>query len=428
MKRLAVLIVALALQQASAGPRSRRAVLCQGFLPPNKMQIPIGARSARLVGMTQAQFNADIGKVANVYNPIFANKGIPFVIEGLWNNNNVNSQAYIDSNGVHVVEIWGGLARHPLITDDALKLVVCHEIGHHLGGAPKFSAQGNTWASVEGQADYFATMKCLRKVFATDGGSVPANVAPTAQQQCQKYHNTTALELAVCERISMAGQAAAALSATLDGSAMPNFTTPDPSIVSQTFEQHPAGQCRLDTYFHGGLCQVSDSVDFDNSNPDVGACLNNSSEGYGARPLCWYKPSTTPPGPGPNPVPTPPPPANGVATTPTLNGSTNYRDSNPMQVVQFQVDVSNFSNAYGFYYEIAVNRDFSDPNGIMPDPNAIHGGAVPLTKATIHFVPQYQLPGWGTYKFRIIPLDQTGRQAVGRFSNSAVLVLKPSGQ
>jgi Zn-dependent protease with chaperone function len=54
--------------------------------------------------------------------------------------------------------MFGGLARDPLVTKDGFSAVICHEIGHHIAGAPR---KGFSWASNEGQADYFATTKCL---------------------------------------------------------------------------------------------------------------------------------------------------------------------------------------------------------------------------------------------------------------------------
>jgi hypothetical protein len=35
--------------------------------------------------------------------------------------------------------MFGGLARHELVTDDGFMMVVCHETGHHLGGAPRYN-------------------------------------------------------------------------------------------------------------------------------------------------------------------------------------------------------------------------------------------------------------------------------------------------
>ena len=59
------------------------------------------------------------------------------------------------------VVIYGGL-EHPLLTLDGLTAVICHEVGHHLGGfAFKTSILGDNWAATEGQSDYFAAHRCL---------------------------------------------------------------------------------------------------------------------------------------------------------------------------------------------------------------------------------------------------------------------------
>jgi hypothetical protein len=44
----------------------------------------------------------------------------------------VNAQAS-RSNGVRIVDIFGGLAFHPAVGADALTFTLLHEIGHHLG-------------------------------------------------------------------------------------------------------------------------------------------------------------------------------------------------------------------------------------------------------------------------------------------------------
>jgi hypothetical protein len=44
----------------------------------------------------------------------------------------VNAQASF-SNGKHLVDIFGGLAFHPMIRHDALVFALLHETGHHLG-------------------------------------------------------------------------------------------------------------------------------------------------------------------------------------------------------------------------------------------------------------------------------------------------------
>ncbi len=138
-------------------------------------------------------------------------------------------------------------------------------------------------------------------------------------------------------------------------------------------------------------------------------------------------PPPPPPSPSPNPPPNPPPqPAPSVASTPSLNGQSTLNVTNPYQTITFSFDVSNFPNAAATYYEvIGPNINFSQQNGIMPDPRHLAGTILPITKGGFYFMPARSLPGWGTYYFRVIPLNSTGQTAVGQFSNTAVLNLHP---
>jgi hypothetical protein len=104
--------------------------------------------------------------------------------------------------------MFGGLARHETITEDGFATVVCHEIGHHIGGAPKKSSWwGSSWASNEGQADYFGTSKCLRKMMEKeDNTSIIANMEIPAHvtKKCNASFNNIA-EISMCQRGAMAG-------------------------------------------------------------------------------------------------------------------------------------------------------------------------------------------------------------------------------
>ena len=50
--------------------------------------------------------------------------------------------------------------------------MICHEVGHHLGGAPFMPKYYEDYylfrGSSEGQADYYATSNCLKKWFAEE--------------------------------------------------------------------------------------------------------------------------------------------------------------------------------------------------------------------------------------------------------------------
>lgn len=259
-----------------------------GFLPENNLYIPVGVKLAG--GLTKEQFDAVIDKVEDIYAPIVSNMGATLKVERKWDDGTVN--AYATRIGNWNVNMFGGLARHATITEDGFALVLCHEIGHHLGGAPKVNGILNRWASNEGQSDYFATLKCLRKTFLNDnnGAIVRKLKAPKALTDACASAWPNKDDKAICIRSGMAGASVAALFASLRNQAESKFETPDTTVVSTTNDAHPATQCRLDTYFQGALCEVSFNEDVSQKDEVKGTCHKSLGQSVGLRPLCWFKP------------------------------------------------------------------------------------------------------------------------------------------
>ncbi|MBC7540713.1 MAG: hypothetical protein H7281_17975 [Bacteriovorax sp.] len=264
-----------------------------GFLPDNNLKIPVGLKS--LGGINEVQFNRVMDKMIKLYSPIVSQHGANFVIERRWTDGTVNAFAHQNTPGAYTIVMFGGLARHQEITEDAMALVACHELGHHLGGAPKKTeANGVIWAANEGQADYWGTMKCLRHYFDGDDNQKALqglNIPQTVSTKCTALY-TNYNEQLICQRTSMAGLAVGKLFNNVSNDITPvDFNTPDRSVVTKTFDQHPAAQCRLDTYFQASLCDhpLSDSVS--NNDPNIGVCSLKNGDKVGNRPLCWYKPT-----------------------------------------------------------------------------------------------------------------------------------------
>jgi hypothetical protein len=48
-----------------------------------------------------------------------------------------------------------------------MTLIICHELGHHVGGFPFVSGTpfGGYWAATEGQSDYYSTQVCARTMW-----------------------------------------------------------------------------------------------------------------------------------------------------------------------------------------------------------------------------------------------------------------------
>lgn len=263
-----------------------------GMFPKNNLRIPTSMFRPGQT-MTEETFNRIIDGVSSVYSPIIQSKGATLVVNKDWNDATVNAYASRGSNNTYQVFMFGGLARHPATTEDGFALVVCHEIGHHIGGFPKKSEIfSSSWASNEGQADYFATTKCLRKYFEKlqNSAKVVSRMAVPApvQEKCFASWGQSK-DHAICVRVALAGQSMGNLfSALRRQTTKPDFSTPDATRVARTDDNHPAPQCRLDTYFQGGLCAVSHSVDMPDNNEKVGACTDYNK--LGARSQCWFKP------------------------------------------------------------------------------------------------------------------------------------------
>jgi hypothetical protein len=262
-----------------------------GIVEENSMYIPSNMKT--LGGITEDAFNKVMDRVEKIYSPIISAKGKTLFIERNWEDGTVNAYAS-QSGNTWKVAMFGGLARHEVITADGFALVVCHELGHHLGGLPKKRELfGSTWASNEGQADYFGTMKCLRKYMETENNIdivKTMDIDPVASAKCN--HSFSApKDIAMCERGAMAGMSLGNLFKALRQSPTQlKFDTPDPSVVSKTNDSHPDSQCRLDTYFAGSLCDKNHYDDVSNSNPNTNVCALIDGYNFGTRPLCWYKP------------------------------------------------------------------------------------------------------------------------------------------
>lgn len=260
-----------------------------GFVEDNDLYIPVGAKG--IGGLTEEQFNKVIEKIETIYSPIVTDMGGRLAIARKWSDGTVNANAS-RSGSKWNVNMYGGLARHATITEDGFALVLCHELGHHMGGAPKIGGLFNAWASNEGQSDYFAALKCLRKAFLNDDNMAAVatmDVPKTLADACAKNHPNKD-DKAICIRTGMAGVSVSNLFAALRNSSPASFDTPDANVVSSTNNAHPAYQCRLDTFFQGSLCDVSFNDDVSQKDETIGTCHKANGHSIGLRPLCWFKP------------------------------------------------------------------------------------------------------------------------------------------
>lgn len=240
-------------------------------------------------GISEEEFDEVLDKLYDIYEPIVADLGGKLKFNRYWNSNTVNASASQSWGSWHV-NMYGGLARRSEVTKDGFAMVVCHELGHHLGGFPYSSS----WAANEGQSDYLASLSCARLLWGEEDEENSVyrfEVNPYVQELCDGvYENRDRQNL--CYRQMAANLSIAQLLAALRGDEV-DYQTPDLSEVSRTNNSHPEAQCRLDTYREATLCAaVWDEWVIPESEKESARYSCTRSQGYtvGVRPRCWFKP------------------------------------------------------------------------------------------------------------------------------------------
>jgi len=178
------------------------------------------------------------------------------------------------------ISMKGGLYRRPELTKDGFTLIVCHEIGHHFSGYFHYEGFGGIalGLSAEGQADYFATSSCLKRLWKNDDNLPPYEGAFGRDLTVHDLPSSIILncnnswlkksEQLLCYRIAAASISVGTLWGAMDKNrghcetddfpfpCTPSVDTPDQSTTHQTYTNHPLAQCRLDTYLAGALCPI----------------------------------------------------------------------------------------------------------------------------------------------------------------------------
>jgi hypothetical protein len=191
---------------------SANAIVC---FPRTSKMYPMSINPAKN-SSEEAKFNKAIDDFEAYAKPLIKKFNFTDLqIERLWKDSTINADTWHEGSVIKM-HAYGGLYRHPLMTVDAYKQVMCHELGHSLGGAPFYTGED---MSVEGQADYYSTDSC----------AIAMGLPWSASQQL------------------------ADTLADLGGEVKPNIKTPDTTVVNKTYEGHPNAQCRLDTYYDGSL-------------------------------------------------------------------------------------------------------------------------------------------------------------------------------
>lgn len=268
--------------------------LCD-WMPANTLHLKDNLEAAG--GITEAQFNAVIDKAELIYKPMFEEFGATLTVARLWSDSTVNASAEQPTETLWKVNMYGGLARRPEVTEDGFAMVLCHEIGHHLGGYPYVQE----WAADEGQSDIYATSACAFKIFKTNlslSAKATVSIPDSLKAKCDASY-AAAADRDICYRAIVAGKSLADLLGALGGTAV-GYETPDTSTVSRTNHAHPAAQCRFDTYAAGAFCGSGkwdyklipgkSFADRNSVEAQTEAFDHSCEAGDGSRPKCWFAP------------------------------------------------------------------------------------------------------------------------------------------
>jgi len=192
------------------------------------------------------------------------------------------------------VRFDSGFVNSPRLTPDAYRFGLCHEIGHLFGGIPRRAAPegwegpldeaGKMLLSGEGQADYYASRACFRRLVEGEnhaqflaGKEIPASL----RQECESPWGAGTSEAQICQRAAIGSFEMLRLVFDFKIS----LEAKDTEIVNKTLDVYPSRQCRLDTAVSGALCK--DPVPLDLNDHEVSSY--GCAQGPGARPACWYK-------------------------------------------------------------------------------------------------------------------------------------------
>lgn len=294
MKMFVALTLALFSIQASAS-----------FLP---VDIQEDLNITRQSDMTEAEYKSILSNVEQIYAPIAKMHGGRLSISGSWKSSTLNAGAR-QMFGFWQVDISGALARHPDLTRDGFTLIVCHELGHHLGGyafAPSDSPLMGVWAASEGQSDYFATQACVRKLWSNEtatNSEFRSTVSKVVRKTCDAAWNNSG-EQELCYRALAATESMTkTMASILKLPAPPKIESPDQTEVAKTSARHPKTQCRMDTSVQGALCQATFDEKLIPGKKTSGgkfgveaereaaatSCMAYSNYNSGLRPACWFK-------------------------------------------------------------------------------------------------------------------------------------------
>ncbi len=253
--------------------------------------------SLAFLSPTQAQQNLwqnkIINEISSTFEFFFQTLDLPFRIESRWEDPSSVGGA-INNGDAYLVTLHGGLLQNQKLDEDTLRITICHEMGHHFGGAPRRSApmewhgplgdNGLMLSSSEGEADYYTTATCFRKLVRGQNHRIAlshSSIDETLNARCAEVWGKDTEDHFICLRGALGGLKLLNLNFDFPIS----FSSPSTEVAREIVRDiYPSRQCRLDTYVAGALCKHDLPLSFSADEAAPTQCANRQ----GQRPTCWF--------------------------------------------------------------------------------------------------------------------------------------------
>lgn len=277
-----------------------RDILCDGFIPEHLVPDPIPSNSGfDHDGITKEEFEERNGLARKIFNPFAEKFGGKLEVIEYWDKSEINASA-LKIGSEWKVYMYGGLARVKGMTPDAFTVVLCHELGHLVGGYPYHDGHsGVSGMANEGNSDYYGVFDCFYRLFKDDkekNEQEEKMATEKVKNLCQNAHKDKTRQQ-ICMR-SMAGGLKVwqvIMDALGQDSKDLAIGKKDPAVVSKTDNFHPEPQCRINTTTAGSLCPKTyykdDVFPTTLEEMDKLTCnANETGQDYmkGSRPQCWF--------------------------------------------------------------------------------------------------------------------------------------------
>ena len=173
-------------------------------------------------------------------------------------------------------------------------MIICHELGHLFGGAPRknvppewdgpVGSDGMSLMSSEGQADYYASSACFKRMLTLEKQSPRIDlkrVGPVLKNKCQAIAKKNGKDLEACLRSALGGLDFLNLVRDFPISCEHEDKNIAPQLIRDSY---PERQCRLDTIINGTLCSEVLPLSLHPFDDSKNTCVSS----YALRPKCWF--------------------------------------------------------------------------------------------------------------------------------------------